>query len=354
MGITAEGYWLTAAGKALVQGELKVPSPGAGEAVVEVISCGLCHTDLGLASGRVGTRKELPLVLGHEVVGRAVEAGAGFDKLKGRLVVVPSVLPCCECAFCKAGRGNSCPNQKMPGNDIDGGFATHILVPASPLVPLAEGWEKLDVRALGVVPDLVSTAHQALLRAGVSKGDLVVVIGAGGIGAFAVQIAAARGARVVAMDIDQSRLDLVGMHGAEIGLLVGDVEPRAIKGEVRRLAQSWTVPSFRLKILECSGSARGQLLAYTLVDRASTLVIVGYTPRKVQVRLSNLMAYDATVHGTWGCPPEAYPEVLDLILRGRVRLGPFVEHAPMSRLNELLSAMQEDKLERRMVLDPRA
>ncbi len=353
MGIRAEGYWLTAGGKPLVHGEVNVRSPGPEEAVVEVTACGLCHTDLGFATGGVPTRKNLPLVLGHEVVGRVVAVGPGAEQLQGKTVVVPAVLPCGECAFCKAGRGNACPNQKMPGNDIDGGFATHMRVPAGPLVVLSEKWKRLDVRPLSVVADAVSTAQQAVRRAGVSAGDLVVVVGVGGIGGFAVQIAAALGARVVALDVNQARLDLIGMHGAEVGLRVAEVEPKTIRSEVRRLAQSWTVPSFRLKILECSGSARGQVLAYTLLDRAATLVMVGYTPRKVEVRLSNLMAFDATVYGTWGCPPEAYPEVIDMIAQGRVRLGPFIEYAPMSKLNELLEAMKEDKLERRMVLDPR-
>jgi 6-hydroxycyclohex-1-ene-1-carbonyl-CoA dehydrogenase len=65
------------------------------------------------------------------------------------------------------------------------------------------------------------------------------------------------------------------------------------------------------------------------------------------------MAHDATVHGTWGCPPEAYPAVLRLIAGGQVVLKPFIEYAPMSRINELLDALAHHRLERRMVLDPR-
>jgi 6-hydroxycyclohex-1-ene-1-carbonyl-CoA dehydrogenase len=83
------------------------------------------------------------------------------------------------------------------------------------------------------------------------------------------------------------------------------------------------------------------------------MVQVGYTPAPVEIRLSNLMAFDAALHGTWGCPPEAYPEVLDLIARGSVVLSPFVEHAPMSSINELLDALAHHRLERRMILDPR-
>jgi 6-hydroxycyclohex-1-ene-1-carbonyl-CoA dehydrogenase len=66
------------------------------------------------------------------------------------------------------------------------------------------------------------------------------------------------------------------------------------------------------------------------------------------------MAFDATIHGTWGCPPERYPEVLRLIADGRVTLKPFTEHAPMSALNDLLAAMARHELRARMVLDPRS
>ena len=132
MTVTAEAYVLEAPKAPLVRRSLQIPAPGPTEAIVEVIACGLCHTDLGYADGSVPTKKGIPIVLGHEAVGRVVEAGKNFESLVGSTVLVPAVLPCGECPFCLAGRGNACPNQKMPGNDIDGGFSTHFLVPARP------------------------------------------------------------------------------------------------------------------------------------------------------------------------------------------------------------------------------
>jgi D-arabinose 1-dehydrogenase-like Zn-dependent alcohol dehydrogenase len=84
------------------------------------------------------------------------------------------------------------------------------------------------------------------------------------------------------------------------------------------------------------------------------MVQVGYCSSPVEVRLSNLMAFDATIHGTWGCPPDAYRDVLGLIYSGAVVLAPFVEHAPMSRINELLDDMAHHRLARRIVFDPRS
>ena len=354
MAFTAEGYFFEAPGKPFVRRPFELGEPAAGEAIVEVLACGLCHTDLSYASGAVPTKHVPPLVLGHEVVGRVVAAGSGHEALVGTDVIVPAVLPCGECSLCKAGRGNACAAQKMPGNDIHGGFATHLRVPAAPLVSLA-GFTAAggELRALSVVADAVSTAYQAIRRGGVGEGSLAVVVGAGGVGGFVAQVARAVGARVVAIDVKAARLALVAPF-VDKPIVLDGKDTAAVRKEVRAELKAARVPSERLCIFECSGTAAGQTLAFGLLERAATLVQVGYTADKVEVRLSNLMAFDATVHGTWGCPPEAYPPVLQMIERGQVQLSPFVDYAPMSELDGLLRAMAEHKLEKRMVLDPRA
>jgi len=351
--ITAEGYFLETPGQPLVRRALELPDPGPGQALVEVTACGLCHTDLSFADGSVKTRHPLPLVLGHEITGRVVAAGDGATDLIGQPVLVPAVLPCGDCAFCRAGRGNACPHQTMPGNDDHGGFATHVLVPAHPLVSLAGAPDGFALDELSVVADAVSTAYQATVRADLAAGDLAVVVGAGGVGGFAVQIARARGARVIACDVKRASLDAASSFGADHVIDVTGREPRDVRKEVRSLAATWDVPSLRHRIFETSGTAAGQTLAYSLLGPAATMMVVGFTPEKVPTRLSNLMAFDASIHGTWGCPPEAYPPVLDLIYSGQVQLAPVVERAPMSELDALLDAMARHELERRMILDPR-
>ncbi len=356
--IDAEGYFLETPGEPLVKRSLELADPGPGEALVEVTACGLCHTDLSFADGSVTPRHPLPLVLGHEITGRVIAAGPsteeGAEDWLGKPVLVPAVLPCGECAFCAAGRGNACPSQKMPGNDVHGGFATHILVPAAPLVSLEGAPEGTSLSEISVVADAVSTAYQATVRAGLEEGDLAVVVGAGGVGGFVVQIARARGARVVACDVKPASLEAASSFGAEHVIDVSGREPRDVRKEVRGLARSWDIPSLRHRIFETSGTAPGQVLAYSFLGPAATLMVVGFTPEKVPTRLSNLMAFDASVHGTWGCPPEAYPPVLDLIYSGELAISPVVEHAPMSKLNDLLDNMAHHRLKRRMVLDPRA
>jgi 6-hydroxycyclohex-1-ene-1-carbonyl-CoA dehydrogenase len=279
-----------------------------------------------------------------------VAAGKDYESLVGSTVLVPAVLPCGECPFCLAGRGNACPNQKMPGNDIDGGFSTHFLVPARPLIKIGAGFAS-NVAALSVVADAVSTAYQAILRANLTAGDVAIVIGAGGVGGFLVQIANAMGARVIACDIIADRLKLIAEYGASEVIDLTNKDPKELRKQVRTFAKG--APTLNYKIFECSGSAAGQVTAYGLLERGATMMQVGYTPNKVDVRLSNLMAFDATLHGTWGCPPEVYPGVLKLIEEGKVKLDPFIGYGPMSKVNDYLSDMAAHKLERRMVMDPR-
>ena len=351
----ARAYFLDAPAAPLAPRELTLPPPGDDEAVVEVLACGLCHTDLAFASGSVPTKHPLPLVLGHEVVGKVVAAGAKSSSLVGRTVLVPAVLPCGRCEFCQAGRGNACPSQKMPGNDVHGGFATHLIVPAAPLVPVDKYLNgSLDARELSVVADAVSTAYQAVRRAGLCQGHAAFVVGGGGVGGFVTQIAHALGARVALCDVAPDRLSLLSSHGAERTIDLRDREPQDVRKEFGAIARDWHVSSLHWRIFECSGTTEGQTLAFSLLGRGATLMQVGYTPNPVTVRLSNLMAFDATVHGTWGCPPECYPDVLQLIAQGRVAIRPFIEHAPMSSLNDLLGAMAAHALRARMVLDPRA
>jgi 6-hydroxycyclohex-1-ene-1-carbonyl-CoA dehydrogenase len=167
-----------------------------------------------------------------------------------------------------------------------------------------------------------------------------------------VQIASALGARVLACDIVADRLKLIAGYGAAETIDLGKIDPKDLRKQVRAFAKG--VPTLKYKIFECSGSAGGQVTAYGLLERGAILMQVGYTPNKIDVRLSNLMAFDATIHGTWGCPPEAYPGVLHLIEEGKVKLDPFIAYGPMSKVNDYLADMAAHKLERRMVMDPRA
>ena len=331
--------------------ELATPEPREGEVLVEVAGCGVCHTDIGFWRDGVPTRSPLPLTLGHEISGTVVEAHSSFSHLVGQDVIVPAVIPCGSCDLCLSGRGNVCRTQLMPGNDMDGGFAEAVRVPGRGLCVVEDPGD-FDLAELSVVADAVTTPYQAVLRSGVGEGDLAVVVGVGGVGIHCVQIASVLGAKVVAIDVDATRLAAVSDYGANLTLDSSEHDFRALRGAVRESASAWGCAPHGWKIFECSGHPEGQTTAYGLLTHASTLMVVGFTLAKIELRLSNLMAFDATVQGSWGCKPELYPEALALVTDGKIALRPFIETHPLTSGPQVLEDVAEHRLHRRAILVP--
>ena len=355
MGKQAYRWEMTAVNAPLVRSEFQPFPPPAGEVVVEIAGCGVCHTDLGYLFDGVRVNHALPLALGHEISGTVVATGEGAAEWQGRQVIVPAVLPCGECDLCRRGRSTICRAQKMPGNDIQGGFASHIVVPARGLCAVDGARLKaagLDLADVSVVADAVTTPYQAVKRAGVVPGSLAVVIGIGGVGGYAAQIARAFGASVVAIDVDAAKLATIARYGADLTLNAREMDGKALKGAISAFAKERGLRSTEWFIFECSGTAAGQSTAYGLLVHGATLSVVGFTMDKVEVRLSNLMAFDARAIGNWGCPPELYPEALALVLDGKVQVKPFVEQRPLASINEVMDDVHHHKIQRRVVLTP--
>jgi 6-hydroxycyclohex-1-ene-1-carbonyl-CoA dehydrogenase len=347
---------MTVIGHPMVKEEWQIAPPNAAEVTVEIAGCGVCHTDLGYYYDGVRTNLPLPLVLGHEISGRVIGAGAGAEQWVGRAVIIPAVIPCGQCDLCQRGKATICPHQKMPGNDIPGGFATHITVPAQGLCPVDESRLQaagLSFADLSVVADAVTTPYQAVVQAGVAPGSLAVVNGVGGVGGYCAQIATAFGATVVAIDVDKKKLEaMVDAGGAAKAINARQVEVKDVKKLVGSFAQERGLPSREWIIFECSGTAAGQQTAFGLLVHGATLAVVGFTRDKVEIRLSNLMAFHARALGNWGCAPELYPGALDLVLDRRIQLAPFVEHFPLDSINQVFEDVHAHRLSRRAILVP--
>jgi len=352
--LEAKRWSMTAPGAPLVPGVFAA-APRDAEVVVEVAGCGVCHTDLGYYYDGVRTNHPLPLTLGHEVSGRVVGAGKGAEAWLGRAVIVPAVLPCGACDLCQRGLATICRSQKMPGNDIQGGFASHLVVPARGLCPVDEARlakAGLELAEVSVVADALTTPYQAVTRAGVAPGSLAIVIGAGGVGGYCVQVASAMGAKVVAIDVDERKLDALKPYGAALALNARTHDAKALKAAVAAFAKQAGLRATEWIVFECSGTAAGQSTAWGLLVHGATLCVVGFTMDRVELRLSNLMAFDARALGNWGCPPEQYPGALDLVLEGRVQVKPFVERHPLDDINRVFEAVHNREISKRAVLVP--
>jgi 6-hydroxycyclohex-1-ene-1-carbonyl-CoA dehydrogenase len=354
MSIEAYRWLMTAPQAPMVRTGFQA-APQAGEVVVAIAGCGVCHTDLGYFYDGVRVNQPLPLALGHEISGRVVEAGEGAEGWLGKSVIIPAVLPCGQCDLCRRGLSTICRAQKMPGNDIQGGFASHIVVPGRGLCEVdPAGLQRagLTLAQVSIVADALTTPYQAVSRAGVTPGSLAIIVGAGGVGGYCVQVARAFGATVVAIDVDDAKLAAIAEHGAALTLNSRSLDAKAIKSAVNAFAKQQGLRSTEWFIFECSGSAPGQLTAYGLLVHGATLSVVGFTMDKVEVRLSNLMAFDARALGNWGCPPEHYPAALGLVLDGKVQIAPFVETRPLDQINDVFEAVHRHEIRKRVVLVP--
>ncbi|MFC1900833.1 6-hydroxycyclohex-1-ene-1-carbonyl-CoA dehydrogenase [Chloroflexota bacterium] len=344
-------WQMTEPGK-LANISIDMPELQPGEVVVEIAGCGVCHTDLGYFYDGVPTVTQPPLTLGHEISGTVI---AGDEKLIGKEVIVPAVMPCNNCPICASGRGNRCLAQKMPGNSmgIYGGYSSHIVVPAGDLCVIDDRKGR-PLEQFAVIADAVTSPYQAAVRAGVKPGDYTIVLGGtGGLGVYATQTLAAMGAKeVVVIARNKQKLERAMKYGATHTISTIDLDARGVRDAFRAYSKENKLPNFGWKIFEWTGTADGQAIGLELLSFVGTLVIAGYGMQKNEYQLSRLMGFDADIKGTWGCLPEYYPVVLKMVLDGKIEIEPFIETRPMSQIQQAFDDVHSGGLDQRIVLIP--
>jgi len=338
----------------LERASLPVPPLGPEDVLVEVAGCGVCHTDLGYFYDGVPTVQKPPLTLGHEISGVVV---AGDPKWVGKEVIIPAVMPCRKCYLCKTGRGNRCLAQKMPGNSLGpyGGFSSHIPVPSIDLCEVRNRGD-IPLSHLAVVADAATTPYQAAKRANLQPGDNVIVIGVtGGVGVYMAQTAKALGAKtVIGIARNPQKLERALKYGADFVISSQDKAIKDIRNEFREICKkNGLEASYGWKIFEVSGTKGGQDIALELLSFTGKLIVIGFGMARNEYSISRLMAFDAEIIGTWGCLPEYYPVVLDMVLSKKIDIQPFVEVRPMSQIASVFDEVHKaGSPEKRIVLTP--
>jgi 6-hydroxycyclohex-1-ene-1-carbonyl-CoA dehydrogenase len=331
---------------------IDVPELKPGEVLVEIAGCGVCHTDLGYFYDGVPTVNKPPLTLGHEISGTVI---AGDDKWLGKEVIIPAVMPCNNCPICAAGRGNRCLAQKMPGNSMEiyGGNSSHIVVPAQDLcvIPDKKG---IPLSHFAVIADAVTSPYQAAMKAEVKPGDLTIIVGTtGGLGVYATQICSALGAKeVIGIARNPKKLERASKYGATHTISTVDKSARDVRDAFRSYCKEKGLPGYGWKIFEWTGTADGQAIGLELLSFIGKLLICGFGMQKNEYALSRLMAFDADILGSWGCLPKYYPEVLKMVLDGKIQIEPFIETRPMSQIQQAYEEAHRGGLEKRIVLTP--
>jgi propanol-preferring alcohol dehydrogenase len=227
------------------------PQPGHGEVVIEVTACGVCRTDLQVAEGDLQARR-LPIVPGHQAVGRVVEVGRGVTGWRpgDRAGVAWLGGTCGRCRWCTTGRENLCPEAKFTGWDRDGGYATRLVADAGFAFRLPERFNDLDAAPLlcgGVI------GYRALKVSGIEPGGRLGLYGFGASAQLAIQVAAHQGCRVFVCTRSTAEQQRARSLGAEWAAGYGDLPPERLDAAVT-FAPSGDVVVAALKALERGGT----------------------------------------------------------------------------------------------------
>ncbi|MDR7427017.1 MAG: zinc-binding dehydrogenase [Armatimonadota bacterium] len=330
-------------GRPLVLTEVPTPRIGPGEILVRVAACGICHTDLHYIDHNVPTFKTPPLILGHETSGVVAEVGAEVEGFKaGDRVLLPAVLTCGRCAQCRRGRENICERMVMFGNHRDGAYAEYVVAPAKDVFPLPA---EIPLEDAAIIADAISTPfHAVTVRGRVQPGDWVVVYGCGGVGLNLVQIAAAVGGRVIAVDLVEEKLALAATLGAYQTIDARAVEqpPKAI----RKLTDGGADVAF-----EAVGTPGTISAAFDSLRRGGRLVLVGYSAAPAELNAARTMFFEMEILGSLGCRPVDYPRLIAMVQAGRLQLAPLISHRmPLAEINAGLDLLRQGRSIRALVL----
>jgi propanol-preferring alcohol dehydrogenase len=326
--------------KPLTIEEVDRPKPGAGEVLIEVEACGVCHSDLHVADGdwtQLAGIVKKPLILGHEIAGRVIEKGAAVRDLQiGDRVGVPWIHRTCgECEFCREGNENLCTGQQITGVTVDGGYAEFVKAPASHALKIPDGLSSVDAAPLfcaGV------TVYRALKKAKVMPGQRLAVFGVGGLGHLAVQIARVLGADVTAIDISDEKLALAKSLGAS---------------SVLNAASTNVVKELRGKggvhvALVASAARAAYDTAFYCVRPTGTLLVVGLPAENICFPPILMAAAEVRIQASAVGTRQDLREVLALAAAGKIRCR--VGTRPLSEANQALDLLRRGQVSGRIVL----
>ena len=301
--------------------EIPTPEPKGDELLVRVLGAGVCHTDLHIIDGKI-PNFSLPRILGHEI--------SGYVEGVGNVLVYAS-WGCGKCRYCRTGEEQLCPAAEEPGWARDGGYAEHLLVPSRQyLIPLGE----LDPVRAAPLADAGLTSFRAVRRVrNFLNGDCdTVVIGAGGLGQFAIQfLKLLTKCRVIAVDREKEKLRWAEELGAD-GVIVWPA----------------TLPPARC-ILDFVGSDETLAQAASSVERAGVLMVIGEAGGKVPFGLGRIAHESWFSTSIWGNRSDL-ASVIAFAQRKEITWR--VEILPLSCINEALRRLRDGKIQGRVVLTP--
>jgi 2-desacetyl-2-hydroxyethyl bacteriochlorophyllide A dehydrogenase len=337
---------ITAIGRPLADREIPAPSPGPDDVLVRVRAAGICHSDVHYRNG-VSPTGPLPITPGHEVAGVIEQAGERVTGLRpGDRVALHYMVTCGLCEACARGTEQFCVRGQMIGKHIDGGYAELIRIPARSVVPLPDA---VSFEHGAVIMCSSATSFHALRKARLVAGERVAIIGAGGLGLSAVQLARASGASAVyAVDVNPARLE----QARALGAIPVDARDRDPVAAVRELTGGAGVDVS----LELIGSPVTMKQAVQILGVMGRAVLVGITLESFAVdSYHELIGREAEIIGGSDHLRSELPVLLDMCARGALDLSGIVaRRVPLqaTAINAVMDELEHHRAPSRTVIVP--
>ena len=323
--------------------ELPEPELKSGHVMLKVLTCGVCFSDYKTSKGLMHYSDSLPLphVPGHEICGEIVEAGSDTGWQVGDVAVVYHYWPCGRCAYCRKGQENLCTDLAgWAGFTHHGGFEEFLAVPVDRLLRVPEG---LTPEQASTATCASGTAYRAVVTRGrVQAGETVVVLGSGGVGLQAIQFAQLSGAHVLAVDIDQRKLDVVQQFGVA-GTALGNEESEA-------WVKEWTQGVGADLIINTVGHPAMFDQSAKLIRRGGRIVGVGYSfGKQASFEMASMVLNEIEILGTRYALRYEMERILSLYAQGKAK-GVVDEVLPLDGVNEAFDRLENGTVVGRTVI----
>ncbi len=310
--------------------EMPVPKIGPGEILVKVAASGICGTDV-MEWYRI---KKAPRILGHEIAGEIVESRSDQYQA-GQRVFVSHHVPCHECKYCRDGNATACETLHA-GNYDPGGYSEYIRVP------------KINVDyGVYVLPESVTYDEGTMIEPlacavrgqkviDVREGHTVLILGSGVSGLLNIQIAKSKGARIIATDIDEYRLNKAREFGAD--RVIHAKEPIDIKAD---------------RVIICTGAYQAVEQAFEFVDKKGVILLFAIPQQDIKLPTVDFWRNEITVTSSYGAGPDDLKESLSLIEQKKIDVEAAITHKlPLEKIQEGFGLVIGAKESLKVVLEP--
>jgi 2-desacetyl-2-hydroxyethyl bacteriochlorophyllide A dehydrogenase len=321
--------------------EMAAPEPAPGEALVRVLGCGVCGSDLHGYLGHSKARVP-PLVLGHEVTGEVIAvADAADGDLVGRRVCVQPLRSCGACGLCLAGRENLCRSRRLMGLNAPGGLAEVVAVPAGNLVPLPAG----TTADAAVIEVLANAIHVVGLAGGAES---IAIAGGGCLGLLTVLVARESGVRTVVLtEPSAERRDAAATLGATA---TADPRETALDVLVRRHA-----PEGADVAVDAVGLTATRQDAIAAAATGGSVVLLGLEHESSEIDFADVIRRELRLLGSFAYTPAEFEAAVELYLRDAARIDPLVHREPLDRGADVFAGLADRRDTRvKVVLIPPA